>query len=58
MADVGIDPRKMKVDANMLRQNMGLPEGTDRFTARDLQERRDLIMRRMRGRRSARARVT
>jgi ubiquinone biosynthesis protein len=58
MADVGIDPRKMKVDADMLRQNMGLPEGTDRFTARDLQERRDLIMRRMRGRRSARTRVT
>jgi ubiquinone biosynthesis protein len=52
MADAGVDPRKLAVDVETVRQGMGLPAGIERFTGRDLQERRELIARRMRHRRS------
>ncbi len=47
MADIGIDPRTLTTDAARIAQGLGLPEGTQTFTARDLQKRRDIIMRRM-----------
>ena len=54
MADVGIDPRAFQTNATAVAQSMGLPEGTVKFTARDLQERRELIARRMRHHRAGR----
>ena len=50
MGDVGIDPRSLTMDANSVRQGLGLPSDMQTFTARDMQQRRDLILRRMRGR--------
>jgi ubiquinone biosynthesis protein len=45
--EVGIDPRRLEVDRGALAASLGLPEGTEAVTYRDLQERRELIRRRM-----------
>ncbi|MGO9583022.1 MAG: ABC1 kinase family protein [Acidimicrobiales bacterium] len=42
-ADIGVDPRAVPVDLAGLRASMGLPPETERFTYRDLQERRDTV---------------
>jgi len=55
MADVGIDPRSVRTSPEQVAIGLGLPEGTVRFTARDMQERRELIARRMRHHRTGRA---
>jgi len=52
--DVGLDPRTLRVDLDGVRASMGLPTDVESITARDLQRRRQLILRRMgehRGRR-------
>jgi ubiquinone biosynthesis protein len=45
--DVGIDPRTLNVDLDGLRASMGLSEDAPGLTHRELQERRELIRRRM-----------
>jgi ubiquinone biosynthesis protein len=45
--DIGIDPRQSTVDLDGLRASMGLPPGVEGITYRELQERRELIRRRM-----------
>ena len=50
-ADVGLDPRRMTVDLDGLRGSMGLTSETKSITHRELQERRDVIRRRMEERR-------
>lgn len=42
-AEIGIDPSSFEVDLTGVKNSMGLDRGIDRFTWRDLQERRDLI---------------
>src|SRR5207302_6843974 len=45
--DVGIDPRKMEIDLEGMKASMGLANDVDRITYRDLQERREIIRKRM-----------
>ena len=45
--DVGIDPRHLTVDLDGLKASMGLAPDTPRITHRELQERREVIRRRM-----------
>lgn len=42
-ADVGVNPTNFQVDLNGLRDAVGVDHGTERFTYRDLQARRELI---------------
>src|SRR5579871_2639389 len=48
MADIGIDPRATAVDLDALKASMGVPADTPSLTYRELQERRQLIAKRMR----------
>lgn len=50
-ADIGIDPTQIRVDPDGLRAALGVVEPVDRITYRDLQERRELMRRRMEGHR-------
>ena len=45
--DIGIDPRQVQVDLDGLKASMGVTGEVERITHRDLQERRDLIRKRM-----------
>ena len=45
--DVGIDPRKQEIDLEGMKASMGLSNDVDRLTYRDLQERREIIRKRM-----------
>jgi len=45
--EIGIDPRLARVDLDGLRASMGLPPDVEGITYRELQERRELIRRRM-----------
>jgi ubiquinone biosynthesis protein len=45
--DVGIDPREMEIDLEGMKASMGLTNDVDRLTYRDLQERREIIRKRM-----------
>ncbi|MGH9067389.1 MAG: ABC1 kinase family protein [Acidimicrobiales bacterium] len=47
--DIGVDPRQAAVDLDGLRASMGLAPDTEGVTYRELQERRELIRRRMAG---------
>ena len=52
--DVGLDPRALRVDLDGVRASMGLTSEVESITARGLQRRRQLILKRMgehRGRR-------
>lgn len=46
-SDVGVDPRQTAVDLEGVRAAIGVPDSVERLTYRDLQERRELIRRRM-----------
>ncbi len=48
--DVGIDPREREIDLDGMRASMGLAPGTAGITHRELQERRQLIQKRMQDR--------
>jgi ubiquinone biosynthesis protein len=50
-ADVGLDPRRMEIDLDGLKGSMGLESDVRSITHRELQERRDVIRRRMEERR-------
>jgi ubiquinone biosynthesis protein len=50
-ADVGIDPRDVEVDLAGMKASMGLTDDVERITYRDLQDRREIIRKRMRDRR-------
>ena len=50
MADIGIDPRAVPVDLDGFKASFGLPSETPSLTYRDIQERRQLIQKRMGGR--------
>jgi ubiquinone biosynthesis protein len=50
--DVGTDPRQVELDLDGMRASMGLPPGTSGIIHRELQERRELIRKRMEERRS------
>ena len=45
--DVGIDPRQQEVDLEGFRASLGLTDEVEHITHRDLQERRDIIRKRM-----------
>jgi ubiquinone biosynthesis protein len=45
--DVGIDPRRQQIDLDGMRASFGLTPETQSLTYRDLQERREIIRRRM-----------
>jgi ubiquinone biosynthesis protein len=47
-AEVGIDPRATAVDLDGLRASLGVPSEVEAMSYRDLQERRQLIRKRMR----------
>ena len=47
MHDVGIDPRQVEIDLEGVKASFGLTNETDTLTYRELQERRQLIQRRM-----------
>ena len=47
-AEVGIDPRATEVDLDGLRASLGVPSEVEAMSYRDLQERRQLIRKRMR----------
>jgi ubiquinone biosynthesis protein len=42
-ADIGLDPRAVPVDLGGLRSSIGLSPGTEQFTYKDLQERREIV---------------
>jgi ubiquinone biosynthesis protein len=42
-AEVGFDPSAFQIDLTGVKDSIGLDRSTDRFTYRDLQERRELI---------------
>jgi ubiquinone biosynthesis protein len=46
-ADIGIDPTQIRVDTDGLRAALGVVEPVDRITYRELQERRELMRKRM-----------
>jgi ubiquinone biosynthesis protein len=50
--DVGIDPRKQTIDLEGFRASMGLSPDVQGITHRELQERRELIRKRMEERRT------
>ena len=52
--DVGVDPRALQVDLDGVRASMGLTNEVESITARDLQRRRQLILKRMGERRGRR----
>jgi ubiquinone biosynthesis protein len=47
MADIGIDPRSMVIDLDGFKASMGLEAETATLTYRDLQQRRQVIQKRM-----------
>ncbi len=49
-ADIGIDPRDVEYDPDVVRENLGLGDDVESLTYRDLQERRELIRTRLEGR--------
>ncbi|HET9733142.1 MAG TPA: AarF/UbiB family protein [Acidimicrobiales bacterium] len=51
MRDVGIDPRALPVDLEGVKASMGLNNDVDRLTYRELQQRREVIRKRMEERR-------
>ena len=50
MADIGIDPRAVPVDLDGFKASFGLPSDTPSLTYREVQERRQIIQKRMGGR--------
>lgn len=48
--DLGIDPDAVEIDLDGVKASMGVDAGTERLTYRELQERRELINKRMRDR--------
>ena len=52
--DIGIDPRTIDVDLDGMKASMGLSPDVSRITHRELQERRELIRKRMEERRAKR----
>jgi len=55
MADVGVDPRAIELDLTGLKAGLGVSEGTDALTHRELRDRRETIRGRFEQRRSGRA---
>ncbi|HUF34070.1 MAG TPA: AarF/UbiB family protein [Acidimicrobiales bacterium] len=49
-ADIGLDPREVQVDLAGMKASMGIPAETEGLTYRDLQERREIIRKRLAGR--------
>jgi ubiquinone biosynthesis protein len=49
--EVGIDPRHLEIDLESIKGSMGLTNDVDSITYRDLQERREVIRKRMEERR-------
>ena len=56
-ADVGIDPRAEKIDLDGMRASMGLSPDVKGITHRELQERRQLIQKRMQDRKGKKSRA-
>ena len=54
MADIGIDPRTLEIDLDGFKASMGVMPDTPALTYRELQERRQIIAKRMEGRRKKR----
>jgi ubiquinone biosynthesis protein len=51
LSDIGIDPRAVPINIDGFKASMGLEENTDSITYRELQERRQVIQKRMEQRR-------
>ncbi|CAB4648195.1 unannotated protein [freshwater metagenome] len=47
--DLGVDAQALEIDMGSLKAGLGVDESTESMTYRELQERRDLIQKRMRG---------